>query len=165
MLLKGSFTIKARRQAVWEFMVDPMAVGGCAPGVGGIEIVVPNQKFQAKVAAGFGGTLATFKTEVEFLELTPPTSAKFRAHGVAPNGAVDATSDMTLVERGENETEVQWTADVVVVGVLASLASRLMEVITRRLTYEFFACMQNKLNSEASKTPATPESKLSTPES
>ena len=162
MILKGSFTIRARREQVWEFMVDPMAVGGCAPGVGSIEVTVPNQKFKADVAAGFAGTVAKFKTEVEFLELMPPTSAKFKAHGVASNGAVDATSEMTLVELSENLTEVHWTADVVVVGVLASLASRLMEVITRRLTFEFFACMQNRLDTETSKSP---ESKLSAAES
>jgi uncharacterized protein len=144
--LKGSFTIKAPRQAVWDFMIDPLAIGGCAPGVGLIDVVIPDKKFQATVSAGFGGAFATFKTEVEFIELIAPTTARFRAHGVAPNGAVDATSEMTLVDAPDGATEVKWVADVVVVGALASLAARLMDTITRRLTAEFFACMQRQIN-------------------
>jgi uncharacterized protein len=146
MKLEGSFNIAASRQAVWDFMIDPMAIGGCAPGVGTVEIVIPEKKFQTIVSAGFGGAFATFKTEVEFIELNAPVSAKFTAHGVASNGAVDAISEMTLVEAANGTTDVKWMADVTVVGALASLAARLMDTITRRMTAEFFACMQRQLN-------------------
>jgi uncharacterized protein len=159
MKLKGSFNIKASRQEVWDFMVDPVAIGGCAPGVGTVDVVIPNQKFQAVVSAGFGGSSATFKTEVEFTELIAPVSAKFKAHGVASNGAVDATSEMTLVDGADGTTDVKWEADVIVVGALAALASRLMDMITRRLTAEFFACMQRQVILRAAEAdkPTEPE--------
>lgn len=148
MQLDGTVTIGAPREKVWAFLTDPHKVGQCAPGLESLEVVDPGQKFEAVVSVGFGSMKARFSAEIEWVELDEPERAKMKAHGTAPGSTADATSEMTLTAKGENETELVWTADVSVQGTIASLASRLMGSVTQRLTGEFFDCVRDHIEKE-----------------
>lgn len=137
MHLEGTTTIKAPRQKVWEFLTDPNQVAKCAPGVETVEMTGPN-KFQATAAIGFGAVKAKFKGDGEFVEMDAPGRAKIKAHGDAPGSAADVLSEMFLSETADGGTELKWTADVTIVGQLASLAARMMQPISQKLTAEFF---------------------------
>ena len=94
---------------------------------------------------GFGDIQATFLTDVEFVEMAAPGHARFRAHGVAPNAAVDVISEMSLRELPDGATEMTWKADIVVVGQLVVLASGRMDMVTRQLVDAFFERMQARI--------------------
>ena len=145
MHLDGIVKISSPRDIVWHFLTDPQAVSWCAPGVSILHTIESNKKFKASVTAGFSSIQATFMTDVEFVELKAPSYAKFRAHGMSPQGAVDITSEMTLIELPAHATEMRWTADLVVVGKLVTLAAGRMDMVTRQMTEEFFERMQNRL--------------------
>lgn len=145
MRVEGTVSIKASRGEVWAFLTDPQQVAQCAPGVESVEVLVPHQKFRAVAAIGFGSVKARFTGDAEFLELDAPTRAKLRAHGTAPGSAVDVTSEMILGDGDNGLTELKWSADIVVLGTLASLAARLMGSVTQKLTAEFFNCFKTKL--------------------
>ena len=40
---------------------------------------------------------------------------------------------------------MEWSADVKVLGTIASLAARLMKPVTQKLTGQFFTCVKKKL--------------------
>jgi hypothetical protein len=143
--LEGDVTIKAARDKVWKFLTDPHAVSKCAPGLQSLEIVTPDKKFRVVVSVGFGTVKATFNTDVEWVELEAPNRAKFKAHGSAPGSAVDATAEMKLSDAPDGATLMKWTADIVVLGTIASLASRLMAGVTQRLTAAFFDCARQQI--------------------
>ena len=145
MYLEGTVKISSPRDMVWHFLTDPQAVSWCAPGVSILHTVEANKQFRASVTAGFSNIQSTFVTDVEFIELKAPTHAKFRAHGVASNGAVDIISEMTLIELPAHATEMQWNADVKVVGKLVTLAAGRMDMVTRQMTETFFERMQSRL--------------------
>jgi len=145
MRFEGTVQIKASRDRVWEFLIDAESVGKCAPGVESVEVLVPNQKFKAIAAIGFGAVKARFAGEAEFLELDAPNRAKLKAHGDAPGSAADVTSEMVLSDGPDGTTELKWTADIVILGTLASLAARLMSGITQKLTAEFFNCFKKTI--------------------
>jgi carbon monoxide dehydrogenase subunit G len=145
MKLKGSVDIKASREIVWEFITNPQAVGECAPGVESVEVVIPDQKFQANAAIGFGSVKATFVTVVEWVELLPPERAKLKAHGDAPGSAADITSEITLKDLPDGGTNLTWAADVVVLGKIAGLASRMMGGVSKKLSRQFFECMKGQI--------------------
>ena len=145
MHLSGSVTIKAPRQRVFEFLTDPNLVSQCAPGVETVTILEPGRKFQAKAGIGFGSVKATFVGDAEWLELDPPNRAKVKAHGRAPGSAADVTSEMKLSEAADGSTLMEWTADVAVLGQLASLAARMMVPVSQKLTGQFFDCVRQKI--------------------
>ena len=145
MHFEGSLTIIAPRDKVWAFLVDPYAVSRCAPGLESMEVITPNEKFHAVASVGFGSVKVTFKTDVYFLELDAPHRARMKAHGVAPGSAMDAVSEMILADGPDGSTELKWTADVVVLGTIASLAARLMGSVTQKLVGAFFTCVKQKI--------------------
>jgi|SRR3990172_4204323 len=145
MHLEGSTSIKAPRQKVWEFLTDPLKVSQCAPGVESVEVIEPNKKFQATAAIGLGSVKARFSGDVEFVELEAPNRAKVKGHGSAPGSAADVVSEMFLSDGPDGSTELKWTAKVVILGQLASLAARMMGPVTQKLTAEFFNCVKKKI--------------------
>ena len=145
MHLEGTVNIKAPRETVWQFLTDPNKVSQCAPGVETVEIVEPGKKFRAVAAIGFGTVKARFAGDAEFLELEAPNRAKIKGHGNAPGSAADVTSEMFLSDGPEGSTEMRWTADVVVLGQLASLAARMMTPVSQKLTEQFFSSVKKKI--------------------
>lgn len=145
MKFDGSVQINAPREKVWLFLCDPYAVSQCAPGVKSVEIIIPEKQFKVVAGVSFGSLKVGFDTNVELVELDPPTHSKVRAHGTAPGSAVDVSGDMYLSDNPDGTTELKWSADVVVVGTIASLASRLMGGMTRKLSDAFFECIKAKL--------------------
>jgi carbon monoxide dehydrogenase subunit G len=145
MHFEGSVQIKAPREKVWVFLADPYGVSQCAPGLKSVEVIIPEKQFKVVAGASFGSVQMTFDTTVELLELDPPSHSKVRAHGTAPGSAVDVKGDMFLSENPDGTTELKWGADVVIVGTIASLASRLMGGMTRKLSASFFECIKVKL--------------------
>lgn len=145
MHLSGSVTIRAPRERVFEFLTDPNQVSQCAPGVETITITEPGKKFNAKAGIGFGAVKATFTGDAEWVELDPPNRAKVKAHGRAPGSAADVSSEMKLTDDGNGNTVVEWTADIAVLGQLASLAARMMVPVSQKLTAQFFECVRTKI--------------------
>lgn len=145
MHLEGTVSIGAARTKVWESLIDPYFVSQCAPGLESMEVIEPNKRFQAVAGAGFGSIKVTFKTDVQWLELDPPTRASMKVHGTAPGSAMDMTSAMILSDGPDGSTDLNWTADVVVLGTIASVAARLMHPVTNLLVGALFKCIKGKI--------------------
>ncbi len=145
MQLKGTVTIKAPRARVWEFLTDPHQVSKCAPGVESVEVTEPGKRFRGVASIGFGSVKVRFSGDVEWLALEAPDRAKIKAHGTAPGSAADVISEMKLSDGADGATQLYWTADVSIVGQLASLAARLMGPVSQKLTGVFFECVRQKI--------------------
>jgi carbon monoxide dehydrogenase subunit G len=145
MHLSGKVTINAPRARVYAFLTDPNQVSTCAPGVEKVEQVVPGKSFRATASIGFGTVKAKFTGDVEWLELDAPNRAKMKAHGNASGSAADVVSEMILTDLPDGGTQLAWTADVNIVGQLASLAARLMGTVSQKLTGVFFDSVRKKI--------------------
>jgi carbon monoxide dehydrogenase subunit G len=143
--IEGKVQYNAPRDKVWQSLTNAEFVAQCAPGVKSMEVVVPDQIFQAVAVVGFGSISTEFRTDVEFLELDEPDSAKIKAHGKAPGSAVDVIAVMSLSDGPDGSTDLGWTADITIVGTIASLASRLMGPVTKKMTGMFFECVKSKI--------------------
>jgi uncharacterized protein len=145
MNFKGTVTINAPREKVWAFLTDPSQLTECAPGLESLDVIVPNEKFRAVVSAGFGAIKARFVTDATWMDLDPPNRARMKIHGTAPGSSVDGTSEMVLSDGANGSTVLNWSSDITVVGTIASLAARLMGVVTQKLTDAFFECVRKKI--------------------
>ena len=145
MHLEGTVAIAAPRPKVWAFLTDPQAVAQCTPGLESLDIVEPGKKFKAVASVGLGSIKARFTLNVEWLELIQPERAVAKAHGTAPGSTADLTGEMVLREAGPSATEMHWTAEVSIMGTIASLASRMMGSVTEKLAGQFFECVRKKV--------------------
>ncbi|MFV1859019.1 MAG: CoxG family protein [Anaerolineales bacterium] len=145
MKLNGEVTIQADRQKVWEFLTDAESVSQCAPGLESMVIIEPDKQFEAVVAVGFGTIKVRFVTNVRWVELDPPNTAKMTAHGTAPGSAADVNGEMRLEDTPGGGTRMTWSADVVVSGTITSLASRMMGSVSKKIANNFFDCVRGVL--------------------
>jgi len=145
MKLEGEVTINAPREKVWDFLLDIEGMSECVPGMESLETVEPDRKYRATASVGLGTVRVKFDAYVEWLELERPTRALLKGHGTAPGSAGDATAEMVLSDGPDGSTTLTWWADVMVSGTLASLASRLMGSVTKKLTSAFFDCVRKKV--------------------
>jgi carbon monoxide dehydrogenase subunit G len=141
----GTVNIQAPRDKVWNFLIDPHAISQCAPGLESLEVIVPDEKFKVVVSIGFGAVKVTFSADAEFVERDAPNRARIKAHGKAPGSAADVVSEMSLSDGPDGSTDMAWWADITVLGTIASLASRLMGGVTKKLTGAFFDCVKGKI--------------------
>jgi carbon monoxide dehydrogenase subunit G len=58
---------------------------------------------------------------------------------------VDATATMTLSDAASGGTRMDWSADVVISGSLASLGARLIEGTANKMIAQTFECIKAKL--------------------
>jgi uncharacterized protein len=145
MHFSGTVTIHAPREKVWRFLTDPEELTRCAPGLESIDVITPNQKFRAVASVGFGAVKATFVTDAEWMDLDAPNRARMKAHGKAPGSVVDASSEMVLSDGPDGATVLNWSSDVTIIGVIASLAARLMGVVAQKVTDSFFDCVRKQI--------------------
>jgi len=153
MKFEGTEEIKAPRERVWAFLIDPNQVGSCGPGVESIE-VVDETHFKARAKVGIGFINARFVVDAEFAELQPPDRAVIKAHGQAPGSAVDGTATMTLRDGADGVTVLDWAADVLIGGTLASVGARLIEGTANKMIGQTFTCVREELEGSAEPTPA-----------
>ena len=144
MHFEGSVPIKASRDKVWAFVIDPEQVGQCGPGVESIE-VIDDSHFKATAKVGIGFISARFVVNMEFAELDAPDRALIKAHGQAPGSAVDANASMALSDDGSGGTVMDWVADVNLSGTLASVGARLIDGTANKMIGQTFDCMKTKL--------------------
>ena len=144
MQFQGTVEIKAPRDRVWAFLMDPDQVGSCGPGVESIEVVDADH-FKAKAKVGVGFISARFNVDMSIAERAEPDRAVIKAHGQAPGSAVDATASMALAGPADGPTTMSWSADVTISGTLASVGARLIEGTANKMIGQTFDCIRTRL--------------------
>jgi carbon monoxide dehydrogenase subunit G len=144
MQFSGTTEINARRAKVWSFVIDPQQVGWCGPGVESIESVDATH-FRARAKVGIGIISARFAVNLELVEAEEPDRAVIKASGQAPGSAVEATGEMRLAGPVDGPTTMAWSADVAILGTIASVGARLVEGTANKLITQAFDCMRAKL--------------------
>ena len=144
MQFSGTTQINAARDRVWAFVIDPQQVGWCGPGVESIE-EVDSTHFRARAKVGVGIISARFAVDLELTEADAPDRAVIKASGQAPGSAVEATGEMRLSGPEAGPTTMDWSADVAILGTMASVGARLIEGTADKLITQAFDCMRAKL--------------------
>ena len=137
----GTVEIRAPRERVWDFLMDPNQVGPCGPGVESID----ETHFKARAKVGIGFISARFVVDMEIAEREEPDRAVIKARGQAPGSAVDATATMRLRDGDAGGTVMEWAADVMIGGTLASVGARMIEGTANKMIGQTFECIRTKL--------------------
>ena len=144
MRFEGTVEIGAPRERVWAFLMDPNQVGPCGPGVESVE-VVDDTHFRAKAKVGIGFISARFSVAMEIAEHDEPNRAVIKARGQAPGSVVDASATMALRDGKAGGTVMDWDADVLIGGTIASVGARLIEGTANKMIAQTFDCIRAKL--------------------
>ena len=139
MHFSGTRDVKAPKERVFQYVLDPTKVAACAPGFKSMEIL-GDDHFKPTLAVGIGAIKATFTLDVTLEDVRPTDHAAMRARGAAAGSAVEIHAAMDLSAVSADVSHVDWTADVTVSGTIASVGARMMEGVAHKQIDQFFAC-------------------------
>ncbi len=143
MHFEGTFTVKAPREKVFEFLLDPKKVAGCLPDLQRLDIKSEDE-YTAVVKAGISFIKGEFTMNFKVVEKEPPSHAKLLARGSGIGSTVDLETVMDLTE-SSGSTTMKWSAEARVGGRIASVGQRLISGQAEKIIRQLFDCIKSKL--------------------
>lgn len=147
MKIEGTHTIEAPRERVFAALTDPSILQRCIPGCEQMEKSGDN-RYNAKLTAGVGPVKGVFTATVSLSELVPPEHYKLIVEGKGQPGFVNGTGDLNLKDAG-NSTEIQYTGEVNVGGLIASVGQRMVQSTANLLAGRFFKSLESEVKVQA----------------
>jgi carbon monoxide dehydrogenase subunit G len=141
MKLEGSERLDAGRPEVWAKLSDPRSLGEALPAVESVE-VDGGDRFSAtfRPTTGLGST--AMSVDFEVTERDEPSRLVVRGNGGGGEYALRLTAAFELSEAGDG-TDVGWTLELHLHGVLRSLTQRVIEQLARQQVAAVLAAVQS----------------------
>lgn len=138
MELKGSVTISAPRERVWQALNDPEVLRQCIPGCEEVQQISP-EEMHARVQLRMGPVRARFAGKVKMTDIRPEQGYTLNFEGSGGSaGFARGSSVVTLSPVGDG-TLLEYTAQASVAGKLGQIGGRLMDASAGQLADRFFA--------------------------
>ena len=146
MRIEKSVIVKAPIQKAWETLLDPVAVGGCVPGVAHVETVDPTH-YVVSVNVKVGFVRARFKVNVTVTETRPPHFLRSEGFGdeAGLTSSLRQSTELELSEVGPNETALRVRTEVDVFGVLGTFGYSVIKGKAEKMWDEFAANLKARI--------------------
>ncbi len=143
------FQVEEPIQRVWEYLSDPTKIVTCVPGASLTE-KIDDRNFKGKVSLKFGPVKAAYDGEVTIEELDIANrSMVLKGKGVDTKGKGSADMVMNGVLREiDGGTEINYSMEVSVIGMLAQFGSRLIADVADQLVSQFVQNFKDKLKAD-----------------
>lgn len=142
MRIEGQQKIQAPRERIFSALIDPAVLQKCIPGCQELAKTGDDQ-YSAKLTASIGSIKGVFAATITMAELVPPSHYKLLVEGKGQPGFVKGTGSLDLEEQN-GSTEIKYTGDVSVGGLLASVGQRLLEGTAKMMLSKFFSALENE---------------------
>ena len=146
MLIEGQFKLQAPIQKVWDSLLDPKTLGSCVPGTEMME-AIDDKTYESVVKQRVGPIKVKLKFTTKLTEVRPPNYIKAVGRGadVTKLGNFSSEIEVRLTETALNNVDVSYTANISLVGRLATFGERVMRAKAKDVGEEFTKNLQEKL--------------------
>ena len=145
--IEGVVMLPAAPQAVWALLTDPASLVRLLPGCERLDPDGPD-RYKAAVKFGIAAISGKYGGSVEFSRKKPPHSLELSLDGKGLPGFVHAVGTITLAPQGA-QTEVRYSGEAQVGGMIASVGQRMIESAARRIVQQFFEAAAAELQAHA----------------
>lgn len=146
MHFEGTFTVKAPREKVFDFLLDPQKISSCLPDLQKLDVRSPDD-YTAVVRAGISFIKGDFTMNFKVVEKNRPSHAKLVARGNGIGSTVDLETLMDMSENAPQSTSIKWAAEARVGGRIASVGQRLIGAQAEKIIKQLFDGIKAKLES------------------
>ena len=143
MLFEGRYQLKTPREKVWGFIIDPARISKCLPELKSFEIE-SEDRFLAVARVGVGPLRTDFKFRIEIVEKNPISSVQLKAIGAGSGNSLAVRMTIGLKETPAG-TELSYTSDVTIGGIIASLGQRMINGAAEKTVASVFECIRQQV--------------------
>jgi carbon monoxide dehydrogenase subunit G len=142
-ILEGTYELKASREKVWDFIINPNKIGKCLPDLKALR-VEGEDKFAAIIRAGVGAIRTDFKFRIEILEKDPINRVQIRAVGSGSGTSItiDTAVELKDVPVG---SELTYRSEVKIAGIIAALGQRVIKDTADKIVGGVFECVKQQV--------------------
>lgn len=137
-------------KSVWKFLWEVERLARCLPGCQEVEEIEPQKKYTVVVEERIGPFKAKFEMDVEVLDLDLESRVRIQAVGKDRKlgASTRAELDVQLQGLGPTKTALNVTADIQVVGKIASLGQVAIKRKAQDIVTRFANAIATELASE-----------------
>lgn len=141
MKIEGSYTFKARRQKVWDVLLDPKMIAQCIPGCEELKEVGPDQ-YEAAMKVGIASVKGVYKGKIAIKEKQAPVHYVLSGAGSGGPGFMQGDMSVDLEEQN-GSTVVKFSTDAKVGGLIAGVGQRMLGGVAKMMIDQFFKKMES----------------------
>jgi len=149
-LITKDFEIAQPIGVVWKSLANPEEIVGCVPGAS-ITEKIDDRNYKGQVVTKFGPIKASYAGDIEIIELDEANHKmvlKGRGLDSKGKGSADMIMNGVLKEDG-GKTQVSFSMDITIVGMLAQFGSRLINDVSDQLLNQFVKKFSDQLEAQA----------------
>ncbi len=143
MKLAGTATLPGTPEQVWELLNDPARLAKALPGCERLEPDGPD-RYKAVIKFALAAVSGSYSGSVELSDKKPPHSLRLKMDGRGLPGWVKGEGELKLAAK-KNETEVSYSGDAQVGGIIASVGQRMMESAAKKIVQQFFESVAKQM--------------------
>jgi carbon monoxide dehydrogenase subunit G len=140
MKIEGTQKIDAPRERIFAALTDPAVLQKCIPGCEQMEKTAENQ-YNARLTAGVGPVKGVFTATVSLQDIVAPQHYKLVVEGKGQPGFVKGSGELKLKDDG-GATSIEYTGEVNVGGLIASVGQRMIHATANMLAGRFFKALE-----------------------
>ena len=136
MKLAGTATLPGTPEQVWELLNDPARLAKTLPGCERLDPDGPD-RYKAVIKFALAAISGNYSGSVELSDKKPPHSLRLKMDGRGLPGWVKGEGVLKLTAK-KGQTEVDYSGDAQVGGMIASVGQRMMESAAKKIVQQFF---------------------------
>ena len=144
MKLEGEHLFNGPIQDVWEMFLDPEVLGSALPG--GEEFnKVDETHYEAAMNIRIGPVSGKFAGTLTLEDVVEPESCTLIVEGRGAAGFAKGVGRVKFIDQGDQTTMLQYSGDVNIGGVLASVGQRMIDSVAKALLKPAFETLDKAL--------------------
>ncbi len=144
MEIKGKHIINATPKVVWKMILDPRVLEKITPGIKTLK-EKETDVYQAVSEVKVGPVRGAFEGNLAIKDKVTEESCIVALDQKSKMGNAKAEISMKLIPTEDGETEIQYTGDVRMSGMLARMGQRIIGGVVSTLSKQFFTALENEI--------------------
>lgn len=157
MKISGNYTINATQTQVWTALNDIEVLARVVPGCESLAEVGENQ-FEGTIKIGIAGIKGVYSGKIRLEDVNPPQSYKLVAAGKGSNGVVDGVGFVELEPLEGGKTNLKYSGEAQIGGMLASVGQRLIDGASKQLIGQALKALEQQILQRIPAEPVVAES-------
>ena len=142
--IKGTYTLPASTQVIWDKLLDKDTLARITPGISELE-ATGEDTFVAIAHIKMGPVNGSFKGDLAIINKEEPSSFTLRIKQNSKIGNVSADVALQIKELSENESEVSFKGKAKLSGLLARTGQRVLSGVANTLSKQFFKALEKEI--------------------
>lgn len=144
MKISGKYVLEADPKVIWDMMMEPRILERVTPGIKKLE-TIGEDEYKAISEVRVGPVKGEFTGNLAVRDKIPEESCLLVVDQKSKMGNVVAEIGMRFMATAPGETEVSYTGEAKLSGMLARMGQRIMSGVVSTLSKQFFQGMEREL--------------------